>query len=58
MEQHFKNIVEELSNIEYNTREQSNIEGNTIADELHQIQWQLTRIANTLEQMAKTKQLF
>ena len=56
MEEHFRRIVEELSNIEYNTREQTNEVNNNASDELHQIQWQLTRIADTLEQMAKQKQ--
>ena len=56
MEEHLKEIADELSNIEYNTREQTNEVNNNCSDELHQIQWQLTRIADTLEQMAKTKQ--
>jgi len=53
MEEHFRRIVEELSNIEYNTREQTNAVNNNASDELHHIQYQLTRIANTLEQMAE-----
>ena len=56
MEEYLKDIASELSNIEYNTREQTNEVNNNASDELHQIQWQLTRIANSLEQMAKTKQ--
>ena len=56
MDEHLKTIAEELSSIEYNTREQTNAVNNNASDELHQIQWQLTRIADTLEQMAKQKQ--
>ena len=56
MEEYFKRIAEELSNIEYNTREQTNAENNNASDELHHIQYQLTRIANTLEQMADKKE--
>ena len=56
MEEHLKTIAEELSNIEYNTREQTNEVNQNASEELHSIQWQLTRIADTLEQMAKQKQ--
>ena len=56
MEEHLRDIAERLSDIEHNTREQTNEVNNNACDELHQIQWQLTRIADTLEKMAKTKQ--
>ena len=55
MHEHLRTIAEYLSDIEYNTREQQSETGNTVVEQLHQIQWQLTRIANILEQMAKTK---
>tara|TARA_A100001391_G_scaffold16192_4_gene9095 strand:+ start:673 stop:843 length:171 start_codon:yes stop_codon:yes gene_type:complete len=56
MDEHLKTIAEELSNIEYNTREQTNEVNQNASEELHSIQWQLTRIANTLEQMANKKE--
>jgi hypothetical protein len=55
MQDELKDIATHLEGIEYNTREQTSEVNNNAVEELHHIQWQLTRIANTLEQMAKNK---